>query len=383
MQLDRVGNREKLRPRREPYWQRVALGQSLGYRPFAVGGTGSWIAKVYDAGTRKKRYHALGEYAHLPPNERHKAALKDARDWFDHIDAGGALSKPLTVKQVCERYAETRPDAAMRFQRYVYTDPIARVPLQKLTDRQVREWRNRLEDLPAQVTRRKTGRSVTRKRSEATTNRDMVCLRAALNTALDRGDVLTPRAWRSALKPYEAAGSRRNLYLDREQRRKLIAALPEDVATFVRGLCVLPLRPGELAALTMGDFDARRSELVIARDKAGAGRRILLPAETVALFKGQVRSKLPAARLFTRADGKPWDKDAWKRPIKDAVHAAGLPPGATAYTLRHSTITDLATGGLDLLTVAQVSGTSVAMIEKHYGHLQQERAAKALAKLAL
>jgi len=41
------------------------------------------------------------------------------------------------------------------------------------------------------------------------------------------------------------------------------------------------------------------------------------------------------------------------------------------------------TSGLDLLTVAKVSGTSVAMIEKHYGHLQKKRAADALAGLAL
>ena len=37
--------------------------------------------------------------------------------------------------------------------------------------------------------------------------------------------------------------------------------------------------------------------------------------------------------------------------------------------------------GLDLLTTAQLSGTSVAMIEKHYGHLQSQRAADALAAL--
>jgi hypothetical protein len=46
-------------------------------------------------------------------------------------------------------------------------------------------------------------------------------------------------------------------------------------------------------------------------------------------------------------------------------------------------ITDLVHDGLDLLTVAQLSGTSVAMIEKHYGHLRSEVAAGALAKLAL
>jgi hypothetical protein len=38
---------------------------------------------------------------------------------------------------------------------------------------------------------------------------------------------------------------------------------------------------------------------------------------------------------------------------------------------------------LDLLTVAQISGTSVVMIERHYGHLRGDIAASALARLAL
>lgn len=135
--------------------------------------------------------------------------------------------------------------------------------------------------------------------------------------------------------------------------------------------------------LRVGDFDSRTSTLTVERDKAGNGRAILLPARTAALLKEQTRSKLPAAPLFARADGSAWNRDAWKLPIKNAVHAANLPPGTTAYTLRHSTITDLVAGGLDLLTVAQVSGTSVAMIERHYGHLQRDRAAAALADLAL
>ena len=63
--------------------------------------------------------------------------------------------------------------------------------------------------------------------------------------------------------------------------------------------------------------------------------------------------------------------------------AAKLPAETTAYTLRHSVISDLVHDGLDLLTVAQIGGTSVHMIEKHYGHLQGDIAADALAKLAL
>ena len=78
-----------------------------------------------------------------------------------------------------------------------------------------------------------------------------------------------------------------------------------------------------------------------------------------------------------------WNKDMWKGPIKIAAAAAELSPSTTAYTLRHSVITDLVTDGLDLLTVAQLSGTSVTMIERHYGHLRADHAAAALARLEL
>jgi site-specific recombinase XerD len=108
-----------------------------------------------------------------------------------------------------------------------------------------------------------------------------------------------------------------------------------------------------------------------------------LPAEAAKLLSEQAKEKLPTAPMFMRANGKAWDKNSWKLPIAAAVEAAELPDGATAYTLRHSTITDLVTAGLPLLTIAQISGTSAEMIERHYGHLTSNAAVKALGELAL
>ena len=379
--LSTVKNRDSLKPQREPYWQRLAAGQFLGYRPSAVGKGGNWIARAYDSEKRKQRFHRLGDFGHLPANERFTAASAEARDWFAHL-AGGGSHETVTVRQACERYAATNPDAAKRFERYVYGDPVAKVKLQKLTPRHVQEWRKRLEDLPARVTRSKTGPQVTRTRAGATLNRDMVPFRAALNLALEDGLVLSGRAWQKALEPVEAHG-RRNLYLDRDQRRELLKHLPADAAVFAHALCLLPLRPGAMAELQVGDFDVRRRELVIERDKAGGGRKILVSQQAAALLAEQARLKFPTARLFTRADGREWNKDAWKGPFKAAATAADLPAGATAYTLRHSTITDLVQSGLPLLTIAQISGTSVRMIEKTYGHLRQQQAAEALELLSL
>jgi integrase len=70
--------------------------------------------------------------------------------------------------------------------------------------------------------------------------------------------------------------------------------------------------------------------------------------------------------------------------FEKSAEAANLPPTATEYALRHSTITYLiALHSLVTMTVAQLSGTSLSMIEKHYGHLLSDHAANALAGLTL
>ena len=190
-------------------------------------------------------------------------------------------------------------------------------------------------------------------------------------------------AWQEALKATQNANGRRTLYLDRSERRKLLEKMDAGALPFVRSLCLLPLRPGALALLTAGDFDKRTAELTIGKDKTGKPRRIQLPQEAAKLFADEAKNKLPGAVLFMRANGKAWDKNSWKVPIAAAAAVAGLPNDTTAYTLRHSTITDLVSAGLPLLTIAQISGTSAEMIERHYGHLVSDAAMKALDKLSL
>ena len=211
----------------------------------------------------------------------------------------------------------------------------------------------------------------------------MTSLRAALNQAHDEGAITTDMAWRVPLRRIENADGRRDAYLDRKQRSALIAHAEPDVALFLRGMSLVPLRPGALASLTVASFQPKLGVLTIGKDKTGGDRRIKLPEQTAAFFALQSKDKLPGAPLLSRAAGKAWDKDAWKKPIKAAAKAAGLPLSVTAYSMRHSAITDLITGGLAILTAAQLSGTSVAMIEKHYGHLRAEEAENALASLAL
>jgi len=387
--LSKIGERERLRPRAgdEPHWQRLRSGCYVGYRPSKKEGKGTWFARAYDVDAKKNRRKALGDYGSLSGHEIFAAAKKDAEAWTESVEGGGVRAEKIeTIADACRSYANGRPDDKIAegvFRRHVYDDALAKVKLDKLRRHHLREWRKRLEDTPAVISRNKGGELRTKARAKSTVNRDMVPLRAALRLVLSPGAPDTDAAWQEGLQPYKGANGQRRLYLDRGERKELLAAAGAEGAAFLRALCLLPLRPGAMAALSAGDFDKRTRVLVIGHDKNGAQRCITLPENTAAFFGEQAKGKLPGAPLFRRDNGERWDRNTWGDALDRAAAGAKLPSGTCAYTLRHSTITDLVTEGLPLLTVARLSGTSVAMIERHYGHLVGEGAEAALARLVL
>lgn len=386
IELHKVAGRDRLPPRRDPYFQRLETGKALGFRKMSASSPGNWLARYREQETGRQIHEPLGTFENLPPSERFDAARRAALAWMAHLERGGRLDV-VTVADACRAYAEhiastkgdkQADDLRARYRRWIDADPLGPVELLKLKREHVRAWRARLYAAPITS---KAGD--TRQRSDSAVNRDMTAVRAALNYALAEGAVASSFAWDEPLKATAGADGRRTVYLTPQQRRDLIACASEEIRPFLRGLAMLPLRPGALASLTVADFDRQQGTLRIRSDKAGAGRVIKLPGAAAALLGECCRDKLPGAPLFSRANGEPWDKDAWKGPVKAAVTAAGLPADAVAYSLRHSTITDLVTAGLDMATVAALAGTSVPMIAKHYAHLQADRAADALAGLAL
>lgn len=407
--ISKVEDREKLKPRRDPYWHRISKGCYVGFRKMTVGGDGTWLARclTYDEVKKKdvQSYSALGEFSDLSEFKRYDAAQEAARKWFEHIGKGGS-NKAVTIKEVCARYVEhlndkgksatakelqaraangkppeltpIAKDTQRRFNAYVLNSAkLANTELQKLTPDMLAKWRRELARTPT-----KSGANRGGERSNSSLNRDMTCFRSALNLALKDGLCTSDFAWRERLKQVADADNKRDVYLDLSQRRALAAKAPADLATLIRALSLVPVRPGALTQLKVGDYDRRLKTLRIGQDKTGA-RTIALPDNTAKFFADLCASRMPNLPLLTREDGKAWNKDSWKKPIKAAVKAAEVPDDITLYALRHSTITDLVHGGLDLLTVGQVSGTSQRMIEKHYGHLVSEQSRKALAMLSI
>jgi len=362
-QIDKSTVRNKLSAQAEPYWGApLKRGLFLGFRKLALGG--SWIAR-FRLDNGRQTYRSLGDEGGLDYDSAKKLAVA----WASSLQAGIDSSSVRTLSEACRKYVEDRRqevgeananDANNRFKRTIYGDVIGSIKLEHLRSDHIKSWRSKLDMKPSSA------------------NRTLSSLKAALNFAVASRFVDAGRSieW-TTVKPAKVTSSR-DLYLDRDQCRSLLGRLEPWAHDFIKVLTQLPIRPGALAMLQVKDFAEKTKQLTIHHDKAGAGRSIQLPGSIVGLFVKNAAGKLPIDPLFSYEDGTFWNKERWKQPIKRAAKSAGLPDETCAYTLRHSVITELVLHGLDLVSVAKIAGTSLLMIDKHYGKLRQQHAADAM-----
>jgi len=84
-------------------------------------------------------------------------------------------------------------------------------------------------------------------------------------------------------------------------------------------------------------------------------------------FKGLCKDRLPEAHLLVKDDGTQWGKSHHLRSMRDAIKKAKLPGECVFYSLRHYHISKALLSSMPMQVVAENTGTSVRMIEKHYG----------------
>ena len=139
------------------------------------------------------------------------------------------------------------------------------------------------------------------------------------------------------------------------------------------------LRPSELFALEHGDVDRQAGVVQIRRAYAN-GRvkqtktrlsRRAVPLQAIALEAlDQLRPREDSPLLFPNSRGgyldfRNFNRRQWK-PIQKAL---GIDPLRDLYDLRHTYATFALRAGVPVFAVSRFMGTSIAMIDLHYGHL--------------
>ncbi len=375
VKIDSATARGKLKLRREPYWVKLQARGYLGFRRTADGGT--WVARWRDE-QGKHHYRALGLEV-VAPEQAFDDAAKAAQAWFKGALAGVVAKR--TVSDAATLYVEglrlrkgeaAAHDAQGRIDRCILPK-IGERPLDRLTTAEVERWLHGL--VPAGPNEDDT------RRAKDSANRNLVTFKALLNHGWRMGLVASNSAW-SRVKAFEKAGQARTVFLSPEQRKRLLENCGEGAfRDLVEAAMLTGARYGELRSLMVGDFDKARRTLSIRTGKTGP-RVVPLSDAAVGLFGRLARRKLPGAVLLPRPDGEVWAHSDQDELMREAVKKAKLPRGTVFYTLRHTFIASALTGGLDIHAVAKICGTSVRMIELHYGKLLHTDVREALNKVA-
>jgi integrase len=150
---------------------------------------------------------------------------------------------------------------------------------------------------------------------------------------------------------------------------------------FVLIMCNTGMRPSEAKNLRWRDVSIRkdregRDVAVMRVSGKGKTRELVAPA-SVAEYIERIRivAKVlePDDRVFTTHTGEP-AKSLYKNMIEDLLEESKLRMGPSGiprstYSFRHTYATFRLSEGVDVYFLAQQMGTSVAMIEDHYGHV--------------
>lgn len=361
--LATVTSRARLPQRREPYWLPIFRGAALGYRKGATGGT--WVLRLTDG--VGKHYSALGAADDLNDGTGldYKSAFEAARKL---ADVPVAASLKATVNDALDRYlaklmagnspASTLYDTRCRFDSLI-RPALGAVPLAKLTARDLGDFLNELAD----------------GRSGETVKRIWAQFKAALNHARREKLAAHDGAWRDVTLPVSRSVARK-VFLSAQQCRELLANCESDaLRDLVRAGLLTGARLGELVALRCRDFDAATSTLDVAGGKTG-GRVIYLSQEGASFFTRLAKGRGADAPLLPKADGATWGKNHHQKAMVRAVAAAGLDGDTVFYSLRHTHISMALKAGVNIQVLAENTGTSVRMIERHYGKfLRRDRSA--------
>ncbi len=170
-----------------------------------------------------------------------------------------------------------------------------------------------------------------------------------------------------------------------EQCLALLAAPAKDTPEGLRDAAMLTLmyacglRVSELVSLRMHDLDFERGTLRV----RGKGDKVrVLPVARPALELVESYVDLARAQffpdpfeegIFLTRRGHTMTRMRFHQLLKTYLPRAGIPPEASAHTLRHSFATHLMEGGADLRVIQELLGHSTVGVTQLYTHVATDR----------
>lgn len=404
-QLQSRNSRRILKQRPKPYSAKLFNGHFLDYYKGVKGGT--WYGRRY-AGNAQYERGQLGIADDLEDGNGINVLSFDqaqdaARVWFkrkSQEDSGEVIAGSYTVASAMADYLKDRERVRRkelsRTRSVVDTHilpTLGRVELAKLTHGKVKTWRDTIAESSPRVRNKPDAKEqayreidandpdAIRKR-QATANRILTVLKAALNYAYKESRVASRAAWEK-VTPFREVDVAKVRYLTVEECKRLIGVCPEDFRALVRAALYTGCRYGELTALRVDAFNQHTNTVHIERSKSGKGRYIPLTDEGAAFFATVTKGRSDKETMFTHADGvrqgAPWEHSQQRYWMDSACSEAKIAPAIGFHILRHTYASQLAMNGTPMPVIASLLGhADTRMTEKHYGHMSPSYVADTL-----
>ncbi|MFT3788604.1 MAG: tyrosine recombinase XerC [Tepidisphaeraceae bacterium] len=174
--------------------------------------------------------------------------------------------------------------------------------------------------------------------------------------------------------------------LDLEQVQKLLDAPGDGDILSVRDKAMLEIlyssgiRVSELVALEMQDLDLDEGVLRV-RGKGRKDRLTPIGSQAIAAVKRYFAMRgamgkldqAPAGRVFLNKHGESLSTRSVRRKLDKYLAIAGMDPGISPHTLRHSFATHLLNNGADLRSVQELLGHQSLSTTQIYTHLTTKK----------
>jgi integrase len=397
--LDSRTARSRLKRGRQPHWQALAIERltvHLGWQCWKGDAAGRWLLRRYIGKRTSANGKAVARYRTLTLGLADDAAPADGNRIlsYEQADAraramvaapnGGGKIERLTVRKALELYIEHKrnrgesvADILSRGTAHILPS-LGDLVVAELTAEGLRKWLATMAAAPAQ-NRPKNGKPRYRpapstddavRARQATANRVLSMLKAALNHAYDEEHIANRDAWGRKLKPFKKVDTARVRYPNVAEAARLLNACDPDFRPLVRAALETGCRYSELARLEVHDFNPDSNTITIRQSKSGKVRHVILTPEGVNFFRQHCAGHAGHELMFRHADGKRWKTSEQARPMRAAGAHARITPRVNFHGLRHTWASLAVMNGVPLMVVARNLGhADTRMVEKHYGHM--------------
>lgn len=183
----------------------------------------------------------------------------------------------------------------------------------------------------------------------------------------------------------EEAGPGKAYTLEELERMRNAAAKHESFFLFMIMAQFMGMRPSEITQLKRDRIDLDKGVIALRKADTKTHRARLVPIhpEVKQQLERQLESTEGSPYVFpNRADRlRPMDKTGFKKRWAEILTAAGLE--GRFYDFRHTFITHALRSSMNPVVVAEITGTSIRVIQKHYLHLRPEDLTAEIKKVRL